>query len=127
MTGAINDYAWFRQLCKSDVFLVTRLKSNARFRVIERHRTDRATGVTSDHISQVADGQKTLTLRRVGYRDQETGKCFQFLTNHNPLDGRYLLRGKAAHKIRPATESLSLVCRLGKLTLLFREKAHGTL
>lgn len=53
-----NDYTWFRQLCKSGVFLVTRLKSNARFRVIERNRTDRATGVTSDHIIQVADGEK---------------------------------------------------------------------
>ena len=82
------DYTWFRQLCKSDVFLVTRLKSNARFRIIERHRTDRATGVTSDHILQVADGEKTLTLRRVGYRDQETGKCFDFLTNHMTLPAR---------------------------------------
>lgn len=83
-----NDYNWFRQLCKSDVFLVTRLKVNARFRVIERNRTDRATGVTSDHIIQVADGEKTLTLRRVGYRDQETGKCFEFLTNHMTLPAR---------------------------------------
>ena len=56
-----NDYTWFRQLCKSDVFLVTRLKSNARFRVIERHGTDRATGVISDHhIIQVAVGEKTM-------------------------------------------------------------------
>ena len=82
------DYTWFRQLCKSDVFLVTRLKSNARFRVIERSPVDRATGVTSDQIIQVADGEKTLTLRRVGYRDQETGKCFEFLTNHMTLPAR---------------------------------------
>ena len=26
-----NDYTWFRHLCKSGVFLVTRLKSNAGF------------------------------------------------------------------------------------------------
>jgi hypothetical protein len=26
-----------------------------------------------------------LILRRVGYRDQETGKCFEFLTNHMTL------------------------------------------
>lgn len=83
-----NDYTWFRQLCKSDVFLVTRLKSNARFRVIERHRTDQATGVTSDHIIQVAVGEKTMTLRRVGYRDQETGNRLDFLTNHMTLPAR---------------------------------------
>jgi hypothetical protein len=82
------DHTWFRQLCKSGVFLVTRLKSNARFRVIERNRTDRSTGVTSDQIIQVADGEKTLTLRRVGYRDQETGKSFEFLTNHMTLPAR---------------------------------------
>lgn len=82
------DHAWFRQLCKTGVFLVTRLKSNARFIVLERNEGDRTTGVTSDQIIQVADGEKTLILRRVGYRDQETGKRFEFLTNHMTLPAR---------------------------------------
>ena len=82
------DHAWFRQLCKTDVFLVTRLKSNARFIVLERNEVDRTTGVTSDQIIQVADGEKALVLRRVGYRDQETGKLFEFLTNHMTLSAR---------------------------------------
>ena len=82
------DHAWFRQLCQSGVFLVTRLKSNARFRVLERNHVDQATGVTSDQIIQVADGEKTLVLRRIGYRDQETGKIFKFLTNHMTLPAR---------------------------------------
>lgn len=82
------DHAWFRQLCKTDVFLVTRLKSNARFTVLERNEVDRTTGVTSDQTIQVADGEKALILRRVGYRDQETGKRFEFLTNHMTLSAR---------------------------------------
>ena len=82
------DHAWFRQLCKTDVFLVTRLKSNARFTVLERNEVDRTTGVTSDKTIQVADGEKALILRRVGYRDQETGKRFEFLTNHMTLSAR---------------------------------------
>lgn len=82
------DHAWFRQLCKTDVFFVTRLKSNARFIVLERNEVDRTTGVTSDQIIQVADGEKALVLRRVGYRDQETGKRFEFLTNHMTLSAR---------------------------------------
>ncbi|QLA16729.1 IS4 family transposase [Desulfolutivibrio sulfoxidireducens] len=82
------DHAWFRQLCKTDVFLVTRLKSNARFIVLERNEVDRTTGVTSDQTIQVADGEKALVLRRVGYRDQETGKRFEFLTNHMTLSAR---------------------------------------
>ncbi len=48
----------------------------------------RSTGVTSDQIIQVADGEKALILRRVGYRDQETGKRFEFLTNHMTLSAR---------------------------------------
>ena len=82
------DHAWFRQLCKGGVFLVTRLKSNARFIVLERNPSDRAAGVTSDQIIQIAEAEKTLILRRVGYRDQETGKCFEFLTNHMTLPAR---------------------------------------
>lgn len=49
---------------------------------------DRTTGVTSDQIVQVADGEKTLTLCRVGYRNQETGKCFEFRINHMTLPAR---------------------------------------
>ncbi|MDQ7833736.1 MAG: IS4 family transposase, partial [Desulfovibrionaceae bacterium] len=82
------DRAWFRQLCNTGVFLVTRLKSNARFVVLERNQVDRTTGVTSDQIIQIAEGEKTLILRRVGYRDQETGKRFEFLTNHMMLPAR---------------------------------------
>ena len=82
------DHAWFRQLCKGGVFLVTRLKSNARFIVLERNPSDRAAGVTSDQIIQIAEAEKTLILRRVGYRDQEAGKCFEFLTTHLTLPAR---------------------------------------
>ena len=82
------DHAWFRQLCNADVFLVTRLKSNARFTVLERNPADRVLGVTSDQIIQVADGEKALILRRVGYWDQENDKHFVFLTNHMTLPAR---------------------------------------
>jgi hypothetical protein len=82
------DHAWFRQLCKGGVFLVTRLKSNARFIVLERNPADRTAGVTSDQIIQVSEAENALILRRVGYRDQETGKCFEFLTNHMTLPAR---------------------------------------
>jgi putative transposase len=82
------DHAWFRQMCNADVFLVTRLKSNARFTVLERNPADRVLGVTSDQIIQVADGEKALILRRVGYWDQENDKHFVFLTNHMTLPAR---------------------------------------
>ncbi len=43
---------------------------------------NRETGVTSDHIIEVVSQGKALRLRRIGYRDLETGKRYEFLTNH---------------------------------------------
>ena len=40
------------------------------------------------HLVQVASGEKTLALRRVGCQDQGAGKCFDFLTNHMRLLAR---------------------------------------
>ena len=79
--GFIN-YLWFRLLGEKGVFFVTRLKQNAVYKILERRSVDRTTGVTSDHIIEVVSGRKTLRLRRVGYRDPESGKRYEFLTNH---------------------------------------------
>lgn len=85
--GYIN-FAWFRLLCEKGIFFVTRLKSNAVYTVLERRAVNRKTGVTSDQIIEVVSGQKTLRLRRVGYRDAETGKRYEFLTNHFKLSAK---------------------------------------
>ena len=79
--GFIN-YLWFRFLGEKGVFFVTRLKKNATFKLLERRPVDRSTGVTSDHIIEVISNKKTLRLRRIGYRDPESGKRYEFLTNH---------------------------------------------
>jgi hypothetical protein len=76
------DYLWFRLLGEKGVFFVTRLKRNAVYKLLERRPVNRATGVTSDQIIEVVSGKKTLRLRRVGYRDPESGKRYEFLTNH---------------------------------------------
>jgi len=79
--GFIN-YSWFRSLGEKGVFFVTRLKKNATYKLLERRPVDRKTGVTSDHIIEVISDKMPLRLRRVGYRDPESGKRYQFLTNH---------------------------------------------
>ena len=79
--GFIN-YPWFRLLGEKGVFFVTRLKRNAVYKILERRPVDRTTGVTSDHIIEVVSGKKTSRLRRVGYHDLESGKHYEFLTNH---------------------------------------------
>jgi len=83
------DYIWLRTLHQKGVWFVTRLKSNACFEVIEtlenpdpeRVLTDQIIRLNSDHgLNSYPD-----TLRRVHYRDPETGKEYVFLTNRFDL------------------------------------------
>src|SRR5215469_14390558 len=82
------DYSWFRSLGEKGVFFVTRLKKNAVYTLLERHQVNRKTGVTSDHIIEVAKQEKPLRLRRIGCRDPESGKRYEFLTNHFHLSAK---------------------------------------
>lgn len=75
-------YLWFRLLGEKSVFFVTRLQQNTLYHLVERRPVDRKTGVTSDHIIEVVSAGKSLRLRRIGYRDPESGKRYEFLTNH---------------------------------------------
>lgn len=80
------DYRWFNQLNQNGIFFVTRIRKNAIWRVIERREVDRRTGLTSDQTIELT-GVKPMKLglpplRRIGYRDPETGKHYEFLTNH---------------------------------------------
>jgi len=84
-----NDYGWFNQLTKKGIFFVTRLKSNAEYRVIERREVNTKQGLSSDQTIEFTGIQTAkkcpIQLRRIGYRDAETGKHYVFLTNHFTL------------------------------------------
>lgn len=71
---AFINYSWFRTLAEKGVFFVTRLKRNAVHRILERRPVNRKSGVTSDHVIEVTSRGKILCLRRIGYRDPESGK-----------------------------------------------------
>ena len=75
-------YSWFQLLGEKGVFFVTRLKQNAVYTLLERRPVNRKNGVASGHIIKAASKGKTLRLRRIGYRDPESGKRYEFLTNH---------------------------------------------
>ena len=83
------DYSWFNSLNENGVFFVTRLRSNASYKVIQRHKINQSTGLTSDQTivftNHYAKHNCPIKLRRVGYRDPETGKHYVFLTNHFKL------------------------------------------
>ena len=81
-----NSYKWHNSLTEQGVFFVTRLRRNAKYRVLERRQVNKAQGVTSDQTIEYKsndDGSTALTpLRRIGYRDATTGKHYEFITNH---------------------------------------------
>ena len=82
---AYIDYAWLFSLNQKKNFLVTRLKKNAKFKVIERHKVLKHKGLTSDQtiiLTGVKASDCPISLRRIGYRDPETNKHFVFLTNN---------------------------------------------
>lgn len=85
------DYAWFDQLNRQGTFFVTRSKTNMRYRVVKRHAVKKPPGITSDHTIELTSAKGRLytgRLRRVGFKDAETGKQYYFLTNNFHLAAR---------------------------------------
>ena len=87
-----NDYGWFNQLTEKGIFFITRLKSNAQYRVVCRREVRQDKGLTSDQTIEFTSIQIVkkcpIQLRRVGYRCPETGKHYIFLTNNFKLAAR---------------------------------------
>lgn len=83
------DYQWFGDLTKQGVSFVTRLRSKAVYKVLERRVVNKTQGVSSDQIIQLNSAHAlkrgTPKLRRIGFRDSETGKRYEFLTNNFTL------------------------------------------
>jgi len=84
-----NDYVWYNQLTQKGIFFVTRLKSNAKTRVIQRHQIVSGKGLSSDQTIEftgsVTARKCPIPLRRIGYRDPVTGRHYIFLTNNFKL------------------------------------------
>jgi len=89
---AYNDYAWYNQLTDNGIYFVTRLKSNAKYRVMDRREVLKNKELTSDQSIEFTGLQTAkkcpVQLRRIGYRDPDTGKHYVFLTNNFKLAAR---------------------------------------
>ena len=87
-----NDYGWYKQLTDKDIFFVTRLKSNALYRVIHRALVPKDKGLTCDQTIEFTGARTSkkcpIQLRRIGYKDVVTGKRYTFLTNNFKLSAR---------------------------------------
>lgn len=87
-----TDYGWYKQLTDKGIFFVTRQRTNAKYRVIERRKVNSTQGITSDQVIELTglqfQGKALPRLRRIGYRDAETGKHYVYLTNHFELSAK---------------------------------------
>ncbi len=87
-----TDYKWFKAQNDKGVFFVTRVRKNAIWRIEERHAIDKSKGLTSDQtitLTGIKPQKLGLPkLRRIGYRDAETGKHYEFLTNNFSLSAQ---------------------------------------
>jgi hypothetical protein len=87
-----NDYTWYKQLTNKGIFFVTRLKKNAKYRVVGRRPVLKNKGLICDQTIEFTGSQTakkcSVRLRRIGYRDAETGKRYVFLTNNFKLSAK---------------------------------------
>ena len=88
-------YNWFNTLNSKGIFFVTRQKSRAAYTVFERNSVNKKQGLTSDQTIRIkGEYAKTcpFNMRRIGYRDPETGKHYTFLTNNFSLSAMTIAR-----------------------------------
>ena len=89
MDRAYLDFERLYSMNQNGAFFVTRAKSNTKWRRIYSRPVDRTTGLICDQTIVVTGIKSSKTypekLRRVKYRDPETGKSLVFLTNNYSL------------------------------------------
>jgi len=80
------DYSWHNQLTKRGIFWVTRIRGNAKYRVVERRKANRSRGITSDqtieYTAKISRESNLSPIRRIGFYDKEADKHYVFITNH---------------------------------------------
>lgn len=87
------DFKLFHQLALNGTFFLTRMKRRMVYKVLERREVDRAEGITSDQTIQFTGTRAKecpIPLRRIGYRDPETGHHYVFLTNAFDLEAKMI-------------------------------------
>ena len=81
-----TDYEWYKSLENKGVFIVTRIRKNQIYRIKQRFDTKKNPRISSDQaiefVGKKAQAVELRPMRRIRYRDPETGKYYVFLTNH---------------------------------------------
>jgi len=74
-----NDYNWYDELAKNDIFFVTRSKSNAVVTPLKKRCGRKAAGVIED--KEILLGSSIKKYRQIVYQSPEDGRIYHFLTN----------------------------------------------
>lgn len=85
-----TDYEWFARLTQDGVYLVTRLKDNADYEVVEEREIPQRKGLLRDQVIffyKLAQAGVECFFRRVEYYDEKQDQVLVFLTNHMKLAG----------------------------------------
>jgi len=85
MDRGYTDYTWYNNLNSNNIYFVSRQKKNACYRVIGRRSVLKSKGLTCDQTIELTGakaGNCAISLRRIGYKDAETGIRYVFLTNN---------------------------------------------
>lgn len=88
MDKAYVDYGWLWKLTSSGVHFVTRMKANCQYHIRECRKVNRTQGLKCDQIIKLSSAKGKVykdVLRKISYRDKETGKHYIFLTNRFDL------------------------------------------
>jgi len=80
-----SDFGWLASLSARDIYFVTRMKKNIRYRIVERRKLKRKDIIKCDQIIELTgvNTQKKypFRLRRIRAKDPETGKQIVLITN----------------------------------------------
>jgi len=84
-----DDYSWYTALTQQGIYFVSRQKRGALYRVIERRPVNKSLGLICDQTIELTGlksrKEKLAPLRRIAYRDADTGIRYVFLTNNFKL------------------------------------------
>ncbi len=85
MDRGYEDYSLYNDLEVKEVFFVTRLKKGSNLKIIERRKVNKKQGLLADQTilfdGYYAKKDCPIPLRRIVFKDPETGKDLVFITN----------------------------------------------
>ncbi len=90
---AYIDYAWLNDLNYGGVIFVTRAKTNMCYKIVARRKVNRTQGVLFDQtikLTSYKSKEYQQPLRRIRYKDPDTGKRLVFLTNSFDLEAKVI-------------------------------------